>query len=156
MICPHCGEEIVSTADVAIEWYYRSRAAGSKITLKQVAERYNLSHDYLRQAKSAYDKAGRAGRYAGAQGTGGTDRGVGDIGGMKHLFNVESVPGTPRDMSDSSFKPVGTIMVALSQRRRLTIVESTVEINAEFESEEQFLQVLITFLRMNGYTVIQE
>jgi hypothetical protein len=49
------------TADNAIETYYRSRAAGSKITLRQLAVRTGYSYDYLRKAKRRYDAAGRWG-----------------------------------------------------------------------------------------------
>lgn len=53
--------EAKPTADEAIERYYRSRAAGSKKTLRQIATETTYSYDYLRNVKRAYDKAGKWG-----------------------------------------------------------------------------------------------
>lgn len=49
------------TADEAIERYYRSRAAGSRVTLRQIAKDTGFSYGYLRTAKIAYDKVGKWG-----------------------------------------------------------------------------------------------
>jgi hypothetical protein len=50
------------TADEAIEYYYRSRAAGGrKITIREVAERFRLSHTALLKHKQRYDAAGKWG-----------------------------------------------------------------------------------------------
>lgn len=48
-------------ADTAIEHYYRARARGSKLTLKDIAEMTGYNYTYLSQVKSAYDKAGKWG-----------------------------------------------------------------------------------------------
>lgn len=50
-----------ASAEGAIEHYYRARARGSKITLKDVAEMTGFSHNYLREVKSRYDRAGKWG-----------------------------------------------------------------------------------------------
>lgn len=50
-----------SPYDSAIEHYYRSRAAGARITLKQAAEQAGLSYTALRQHKVQYDAAGKWG-----------------------------------------------------------------------------------------------
>lgn len=47
-----------ATYDDAIERYYRARAAGAKITLKQIAEMYQFSPSYLRKRKMEYDARG--------------------------------------------------------------------------------------------------
>lgn len=47
-----------TTPDEAIEHYYRSRAAGSRITLRQIAEDTNLSYEALRKHKQRYDARG--------------------------------------------------------------------------------------------------
>lgn len=44
-----------------IETYYRRKAAGGKITLKQLAEETRYSLSYLKTAKRRYDAAGRWG-----------------------------------------------------------------------------------------------
>jgi hypothetical protein len=49
------------SADAAIESYYRSRAQGGKTTLAEIAHRYGFNESYLRQAKMAYDRAGKWG-----------------------------------------------------------------------------------------------
>lgn len=54
--------------DQAIEYYYRSRAAGSKITLQQVAGEFNLSPNYLRKRKVEYDRLGMWGSKGRAKG----------------------------------------------------------------------------------------
>jgi hypothetical protein len=45
------------TIDAAIEYYYRSRARGQHVTLKDIAEASNISYDYLRKRKSIYDRS---------------------------------------------------------------------------------------------------
>jgi hypothetical protein len=52
---------VKQTADQVIEHYYRARSRGVKITLKQLADRYDFNESYLRQAKVAYDRAGKWG-----------------------------------------------------------------------------------------------
>jgi hypothetical protein len=52
---------VKQTADQVIEHYYRAKSRGAKITLKQLAERYDFNESYLRQAKIAYDRAGKWG-----------------------------------------------------------------------------------------------
>jgi hypothetical protein len=52
------------TGEEVIEIYYRSRSAGSKITLKQLAEQYGFNVTYLSQAKRLYDAAGKWGSKA--------------------------------------------------------------------------------------------
>lgn len=58
-------EYLRDSQKVSAEWvighYYRSKARGSKPTLKQLADEYGLSHAYLRQAKRKYDQAGKWG-----------------------------------------------------------------------------------------------
>ena len=49
------------TGERLIERYYRIKAQGSKITLRELAEQHNFSEDYLRQAKRKYDQAGKWG-----------------------------------------------------------------------------------------------
>ena len=49
------------SAEWVIEHYYRSKARGSKPTLKQLADEYGFSSEYLRQAKRKYDQAGKWG-----------------------------------------------------------------------------------------------
>lgn len=66
MRCPYCdgtGEISLEKMSVngAIEHYYRSKAAGGKITLRQVAAQTGYSYGYLRQCKMAYDAAGKWG-----------------------------------------------------------------------------------------------
>lgn len=46
------------TADELIERYYRSRAAGGKVTLKQLAGQHGFNYKYLSSVKSAYDERG--------------------------------------------------------------------------------------------------
>jgi hypothetical protein len=46
------------TAEYLIERYYRIKAQGGKVTLKQLAEKYGFNHSYLRTVKTEYDKAG--------------------------------------------------------------------------------------------------
>jgi hypothetical protein len=68
-LCPHCGEPIVrgtlrplpTRSDKALEHYYRARARGSKVTLRQVATDFDLNESYLRAAKVEYDRAGKWG-----------------------------------------------------------------------------------------------
>lgn len=50
-----------TTTDDAVEFYYRSRAAGRRITIRQVAEQFNLSYDALLKHKQRYDAAGKWG-----------------------------------------------------------------------------------------------
>lgn len=45
----------------AIELYYRAKAAGSRATLRSIADLYNLNYDYLRKVKRQYDAAGKWG-----------------------------------------------------------------------------------------------
>jgi len=52
---------IGSRPEAAIEYYYRSRAQGSRITLREVAKATNFSEAYLRKIKVSYDKAGKWG-----------------------------------------------------------------------------------------------
>lgn len=66
VICPYClGTGHVTrremTSDQAIEYYYRSRAAGSQKTLREVAEETGFNHGYLRQVKQRYDADGKWG-----------------------------------------------------------------------------------------------
>ena len=49
------------TADWVIEHYYRVKSQGGKITLRELADKYDFSRDYLRQAKKKYDRAGKWG-----------------------------------------------------------------------------------------------
>lgn len=63
MKCPLCnGTGEVSDrrghAELLIEHYYRSRARGSKTTLKDIADQSGFNYDYLRQVKARYDAAG--------------------------------------------------------------------------------------------------
>ncbi len=50
-----------STPEEAIEFYYRSKAAGGKITLGQIAEAIGKSEKRLRNIKVEYDRAGKWG-----------------------------------------------------------------------------------------------
>lgn len=61
--CPHCGKLIhpISRAEKVIEHYYRARAAGHKVTLRQLAQQSGFNADYLSQVKAAYDRAGKWG-----------------------------------------------------------------------------------------------
>jgi hypothetical protein len=52
---------VAPTTDEVIERYYRARAAGGKVTLKQLAQQYGFNYSYLRAVKSEYDKAGKWG-----------------------------------------------------------------------------------------------
>lgn len=45
----------------AIEYYYRSRARGSKMTLKQAAELAGINYEVLKKHKQRYDAAGKWG-----------------------------------------------------------------------------------------------
>jgi hypothetical protein len=54
-------KEIGARPDELIETYYRSRAAGGKITLKQLAAQAGISYSYITKAKMAYDRAGKWG-----------------------------------------------------------------------------------------------
>lgn len=58
-VCPCCGRPL--SAETAIERYYRSRAAGSRKTLRQIALDTVYSYDYLRKVKRQYDAAGKWG-----------------------------------------------------------------------------------------------
>lgn len=49
------------TPDELIEEYYRRRAAGSKVTLKQLAAQAGISYSYITKAKMKYDRAGKWG-----------------------------------------------------------------------------------------------
>jgi hypothetical protein len=49
------------TADDVVERYYRSRAAGSRTTIKQLAEQYGFSYESLKKHKQRYDAAGKWG-----------------------------------------------------------------------------------------------
>lgn len=51
-------------ADEVIERFYRTRAAGKRITLKQLAEQTGYSYSWLRQAKVVYDRRGGFGSKA--------------------------------------------------------------------------------------------
>ena len=57
----HRQEAIGTTPDEIIEYYYRSRAAGGKVTLTQLAEQAGLSYSYITKAKMKYDRAGKWG-----------------------------------------------------------------------------------------------
>lgn len=48
-------------ADEVIERYYRSRAAGARTTLRQLAEDTGLSYEALKKHKQRYDRAGKWG-----------------------------------------------------------------------------------------------
>jgi hypothetical protein len=70
MQCPYCkGKGRIDVmekgqqhaAEKVIESYYRRRAAGSKVTLKQMAEAYGYHRTYLSQVKKEYDLAGKWG-----------------------------------------------------------------------------------------------
>jgi hypothetical protein len=52
---------IGTTPQELIETYYRSRAAGGKVTLKQLAQQAGISYSYLTKAKMAYDHSGKFG-----------------------------------------------------------------------------------------------
>ena len=52
---------IAPTPDQVIERYYRARAAGAKVTLKQAATQSGISYSWLRQRKMEYDRAGKWG-----------------------------------------------------------------------------------------------
>ena len=52
-VCPCCGRPL--SADDAIERYYRSRAAGSRKTLRQIADETAYSYDYLRKVSYCGD-----------------------------------------------------------------------------------------------------
>jgi hypothetical protein len=49
------------TGEDVIEIYYRSRAAGGKTTLRQLAAQYGFNPSYLSQVKKQYDEAGKWG-----------------------------------------------------------------------------------------------
>lgn len=49
------------TAEGAIEYYYRSRSQGTRVTLKELAKRTGYSETHLKRTKVAYDKAGKWG-----------------------------------------------------------------------------------------------
>ncbi len=51
-------ETIGTTPDELIEYYYRSRAAGGKVTLKQLAEDAGMGYGVLRKRKMEYDARG--------------------------------------------------------------------------------------------------
>jgi hypothetical protein len=53
-------DAIAPTIDRVIELYYQIRAAGGKITLKELAEQEGVKYSYMRKRKVAYDKAKRA------------------------------------------------------------------------------------------------
>jgi hypothetical protein len=53
--------EVMPTADDVIQRYYRIRAQGGKVTLRQLAEETGFNYSYLRDVKVTYDKAGRWG-----------------------------------------------------------------------------------------------
>lgn len=62
--CPHCGqliETFPSPTDYVIGLYYRRKARGVKVTLRQIAEEHGYNYSYLSQVKVAYDKAGKWG-----------------------------------------------------------------------------------------------
>lgn len=46
------------TAYELVERFYRARAAGAKVTLKQLAQQYRMNYSYLRAVKAEYDKSG--------------------------------------------------------------------------------------------------
>ncbi len=50
-----CG---IMTGYEVVEIYFRSRAAGSKVTLKQLAQQYGFNYKYLSNVKSTYEKQG--------------------------------------------------------------------------------------------------
>jgi hypothetical protein len=56
MKCPHCGKEIIPLSKQALDRYYQSRDAGFKVTLKRVAQEFELNYSYLSNAKIKYDK----------------------------------------------------------------------------------------------------
>ena len=49
------------TGERLIERYYRSKAHGTKITLRELAEQHGFNPAYLREAKRKYDQAGKWG-----------------------------------------------------------------------------------------------
>ena len=49
------------TGEMAIERYYRRKARGSKVTLREIAETYGFNESYLSQAKKKYDQEGKWG-----------------------------------------------------------------------------------------------
>lgn len=57
----HRGLQKITAHDV-IDQYYFLKRIGRKITLKQLAEQYGFSENYLYQAKGTYDKTGAWGR----------------------------------------------------------------------------------------------
>jgi hypothetical protein len=64
-VCSCCGQEIRPlTSQGVIELYYRSKAAGSKITLQKLADQYGLAVGALKTAKRRYDAAGKWGSKA--------------------------------------------------------------------------------------------
>jgi hypothetical protein len=50
-----------STPEGLVEYYYRSRARGSRVTLKQIADQTGFNYDYLRKVKARHDRAGKYG-----------------------------------------------------------------------------------------------
>ncbi len=46
-----------NTIDAVIENYYRRKARGERVTLKNLADAANISYDYLRKRKSIYDRS---------------------------------------------------------------------------------------------------
>jgi hypothetical protein len=61
LCCPHCGKPFRAAASNVIETYYRRKAAGGKVTLKQLAEETGYSVAGLKVAKQRYDAAGKWG-----------------------------------------------------------------------------------------------
>lgn len=70
MKCPCCNgtgeverlpKRTRGAADSIIETYYHRKAAGSKVTLKQLAQQHGYNYSYLSQVKRQYDDAGKWG-----------------------------------------------------------------------------------------------
>lgn len=60
------------SAEQVIERYYRSRAAGARTTLRQLAKDTGFSYGYLRSVKVEYDRAGKWGSKKRLSGSGDT------------------------------------------------------------------------------------
>lgn len=59
-LCPHCGKDVFAGKDAyseLIEYYYRVRGQGKRITLREVAELGGVSYNAIRKRKMSYDAA---------------------------------------------------------------------------------------------------
>jgi hypothetical protein len=54
-------EALGPTAEEVIEMYYRRRAKGMKVTLRQLAKEFDFNPNYLSNVRTAYKKAGKWG-----------------------------------------------------------------------------------------------